>query len=74
MNPVWGYTFQIYFDKIIVYQYLPNKIVKIIAKATWNDLPSYLYSELDKLEFTEIYQLEVPKIMHYIDTKSIVLL
>ena len=40
--PVWGSTFQSYFDKLNTYQ---NKAVKTISKAIWNDSPSPLYRE-----------------------------
>ena len=65
--PVWGSTFHIYFEKLIAYQ---NKTVKAIAKAKWNDSPSPLYNELGLLKLAKIYQLEVAKIMHHIDTKK----
>ena len=65
--PVWGSTCQTYFNKLIFCQ---NKAVKIIAEAKWNDFTSPLYSELGVLELAKIYQLEVAKIMHRIDTKK----
>ena len=65
--PVWGSTFHTYFDKLIAYL---NKAVKTIAKAKWNDSPSPRYNELGILKLAKIYQLEVAKIMHRIDTKK----
>ena len=64
-------TFQTYFDKLITNQ---NKAVKTIAKAKLSDSPSALYlalyNKLVVLKLAKIYQLEVAKIMHRIDTKK----
>ena len=63
----WGSTFHTYFDKLIAYQ---NKAMKTIAKAKWNDSPSPLCNQLGMLKLAKIYQLEVAKVMHRIDTKK----
>ena len=66
--PVCDSTFQTHFDfdKLITYQ---DKTLKTIATTKWNDSPSNFYGDLGVLNLAIIYQLEVAKIMHRIDTK-----
>ena len=64
---IWVSTFKTYFDRLCTYQ---NKAVKTIAIAKWNESPTPLCYELGVLKVAKIYQLEVAKIMHRIDTKK----
>ena len=59
--PVWDGTFKSYLSRIASLQ---NKAVKIISGANYQESANPYYKDLNILKVTDLYKLEVAKLMH----------